>query len=175
MGCPVYGLAGSARGRGGLERTEKSERQERSKRSWIVDGYNVLRVSLSAAPGNAAAPLKWWSEERRAVLTSIAARLPYPDDEIILVFDARHLSRAQLPADADPVRPRVRHVFAPSADEWIVSALQQRDESEQAVVVTADRPLADRARHRGAEVMATGEFVALCGGDASAQPSGLNR
>jgi len=132
---------------------------ERSPKSWIVDGYNVLRVSLS--PQNSG---DWWNQERRAALTSIASRLPYPDDEIVLVFDARHLAEPLLRPPADTTRPLVRHVYAPSADDWIVSALRERDPVEQAVVVTADRPLADRARHRGAEVMATDEFVALCGG-----------
>jgi len=132
---------------------------ERSPKSWIVDGYNVLRVSLSAH-----GPPDWWNEERRAALTTIASRLPYPSDEIVLVFDARHLAEPQVrPAvDADP--PRLRHVYAPSADEWIISTLKGRDPSVQTVVVTADRPLADRARHRGAQVIATDEFVALCGG-----------
>ena len=132
---------------------------ERSPKSWIVDGYNVLRVNLSPqSPGN------WWNQERRAALTSIASRLPYPDDEIVLVFDARHLAEPLLRPPADTTRPLVRHVYAPSADDWIVSALRERDPVERTVVVTADRPLADRARHRGAEVMATDEFVALCGG-----------
>ncbi len=137
-----------------------------------MDGYNVLRVSLSPQdPGAEQDPGRWWSEERRAALTTIASRLPYPDDEIILVFDARHLSEAQaeplLRPPAEGARPLVHHVYAPSADEWIVAAVKERSRLGRTVVVTADRPLADRARHRGAQVIATDHFVALCGGSAS--------
>ena len=134
----------------------------------MVDGYNVLRVSLSSRdPDGPRDPGRWWNDERRAVLTTIASRLPYPNDEVILVFDARHLSEAQaepvIRTPANPAGPVVRHVYAPSADEWIVAAAKERSGSSQrTVVVTADRPLANRARHRGAEVMATDEFVALC-------------
>ena len=135
-----------------------------NRKLWIVDGYNVLRVSLSPS-----AEASWWTEERRTALTAIASRLPYPDDEIILVFDARHLSEpitsVPEPLDDSP-RPLVRHVFAPSADEWIVSRLKHWDNTREPVVVTADRPLRDRARHRGAEIVATDAFLALCGRNA---------
>jgi len=124
-----------------------------------VDGYNVLRVSLSESAGTS-----WWSEERRAALGEIAARLPYPDDEILLVFDARHLAEPQVDPAGDA--GRVRRVFAPSADEWIVATLKRRAGGETRVV-TADRSLANRARHCGAEVMATDAFLSLCGESAA--------
>lgn len=132
---------------------------ERSPKSWLVDGYNVLRVSL--APQGLSS---WWNQERRAALTTIASRLPYPDDEITLVFDARHLTEPLLRPAAEAARPRVCQVYAPCADEWIINTLKQPARLAGTVVITADRPLAARARHRGAEVMATDEFVALCGG-----------
>ena len=77
-----------------------------------------------------------------------------------MVFDARQLNEPI----AEPRAPRMQLVFAPSADEWIVATLKQWAGSRRAVVVTADRPLADRARHRGAEIVATDAFVALCTG-----------
>ena len=134
-------------------------RLETSPRSWIVDGYNVLRVSLSPQGAE-----NWWREERRAALLTLASRLPYPNEPITLVFDAKHLTEPQLKPAAEDARARVRQVYAPSADEWIIATLKQRSDLEQTVVVTADRPLADRARHRGAEIVATDAFVALCGG-----------
>jgi hypothetical protein len=136
---------------------------ESARRSWLLDAYNVLRVSLAGrAPGS------FWSEESRAALRTLASRLPRPDDEITLVFDARHLDEAVLEAFDRGGRPRIRRVFAPSADEWIVEALEEGPVAN-AVVVTADRSLRDRARRRGAEVMTTDAFVALCGG-AAARP-----
>jgi hypothetical protein len=117
-------------------------------------------VSLGAG-----APASFWNEASRTVLQALASRLPCPDDEITLVFDARHLGEAVLEPFDPSGRPRVRRVFAPSADEWIVAALRQQP-GASTVVVTADRSLGDRARSRGADVMATGAFVALCGGSA---------
>jgi hypothetical protein len=121
-----------------------------------VDAYNVLRVSLGGG-----APESFWSEASRTALQSLASRLPCPDDEVTLVFDARHLDEALLEAFDASGRPRIRRVFAPSADDWIVAALRQQP-GANTVVVTADRSLGDRARSRGADVMATDAFVALC-------------
>ena len=53
-------------------------------------------------------------------------------------------------------------VFAPSADDWIVDTLKRRRDGEEIRVVTADRALANRARSRGAEVIATNQFLSLC-------------
>ena len=132
---------------------------ETSPRSWIVDGYNVLRVSLSPRGTE-----NWWCEDRRAALCTLASRLPYPGEPITLVFDAKHLDEPQLRPAAEGELARISQVYAPSADEWIVTALKQSNAMERTVVVTADRPLADRARHRGAEIVATDVFVMLCGG-----------
>jgi hypothetical protein len=175
---------------------------------WLVDAYNVLRVNLAnvlpvnlasaASPGPAGdepepasgpsdesepapkAPTSWWRGDRRSLLAGLAAGLAEPEAEIFLVFDARHLERAEerLPPEGRPSgsgddegsddekkeRPRVRIVFAPSADDWIVESLRRRkDEATVVRVVTADRPLANRARRLGAEIVATDRFLALCG------------
>ena len=159
---------------------------------WLVDAYNVLRVSLApvspatgpgAAPEGSAEP-QWWSEARREHLASLAARLADPNAEICLVFDARHLLQAhespqphspraqeseadeQLAHEADG--KRIRIVFAPSADEWIVATMKEIQKKEiqktkrETRVVTADRVLANRVRSRGATIVPTDEFVALC-------------
>jgi hypothetical protein len=56
---------------------------------------------------------------------------------------------------------RVRSVFAPSADEWLLARIRERDPAEVALV-TADRRLAERARKRGVEVIAPAAFLARC-------------
>ena len=154
---------------------------------WLVDAYNVLRVSLapvSQAAGHGAAPegsaeSQWWSEARREHLASLAARLADPNAEICLVFDARHLLQAhespqahspqaqeseadeQLAHETDG--KRIRIVFAPSADEWIVATVKEIQKTKRETrVVTADRVLANRVRSRGATIVPTDEFVALC-------------
>jgi hypothetical protein len=173
---------------------------------WLIDAYNVLRVSLAncaATPDGGDPPREpsepaepWWSQSRREYLIQLAAGLQEPNAEIWLIFDARHLLEAEeMPQEmteeiAEPAN-RVRVVFAPSADEWIVSAVKKasknsknRENSENGEnsksgeneanrgseqktasatrVVTADRVLANRVRSRGATIVATNEFVALC-------------
>ena len=58
--------------------------------------------------------------------------------------------------------PRV--VFATSADEWMLAALRAASDPSRIAVVTADRRLADRARHCGARVVRPTEFAARCRG-----------
>lgn len=173
-----------------------------------MDAYNVLRVNLASVasselagdepraasgpsdrsespspspdPPPVEAPTSWWRSDRRSLLARLAAGLTEPEAEIFLVFDARHLERAEegLPPEERPAgngddegsddekktRPRVRIVFAPSADDWIIESLRRReDEAAVGRVVTADRPLANRARTLGAEIVATDRFLALCG------------
>ena len=158
-----------------------------TKSLWLIDGYNVLRVSLGKgspptssestetteqaerkAPAGKEERIErepWWSQSRREYLESLAATLGCPDAEICVVFDARHLSEAQdQQSSGENSNKRVRVVFAPSADEWIVSTVKSLDDTRRSDtrVVTADRVLANRVRSRGVTVVATDEFVARC-------------
>jgi predicted RNA-binding protein with PIN domain len=176
---------------------------ETSTRSlWLVDAYNVLRVSLARlteALPEAPAGAAWWSAERRSALAALAARLPEASAEICLVFDARHLSaRAQISPRESQASPggcspeardlgdahgeqapsvregvQVRAIFTASADDWIVRDVKRRrGDFARTLVVTADRPLANRVRGGGAEVIATDRFVELCrGGGLPADPA----
>jgi rRNA-processing protein FCF1 len=53
-------------------------------------------------------------------------------------------------------------VFAPSADDWLLQAVRDAEEPSALVVVTADRQLADRIRHRGARIVSPRTFLARC-------------
>lgn len=160
------------------EPAARGPRPIRAGRLWLVDAYNVLRVSLAPAAGE-----PWWSAERRELLRTRVLQLREPGIsrvEVCLVFDAGHLSSTEEAASGslqvdepswgggdgapdDASQPLVRVLFTPSADEWIVGAARRRsDEFDRVRVVTADRRLADRARSRGAEVVDTGRFLALC-------------
>ena len=129
-------------------------------------------VGSSGTPGADAKAAGWWSAARRDLLVALATRLPEPGAEVCLVFDARHLEEAQESAqpgepgargDGAHPGPHVRCIFTPSADDWIVQALRERSEALPGIrVVTADRPLANRARRFGAEIVATDRFLALC-------------
>ena len=123
---------------------------------WLVDGYNVLRVSFSGRQG-ASAP--WWGADRRTALVEHASRQAGPEDAVWIVFDARHLEGADQEDEAIG-SPAVRTIFTRSADDWILRAA--RDEAgrwETIWVVTADRQLGDRATSRGARRMSTADFV----------------
>jgi predicted RNA-binding protein with PIN domain len=138
--------------------------QEYAPRLWLVDGYNVLHAVLLGAGGREGA---WWSEPARAGLLARAERLDDPGAEIWVVFDGPRPEAA--PGAAAP-GARVRRVFAASADEWLVARVRESPQPDRIAVVTADRRVADRARHRGARVVAPAEFLARCGREPAAGP-----
>jgi hypothetical protein len=119
-------------------------------RVWLVDGYNVLNVGLLAGRAREG----WWTGPFRRELLGRAAAFEEDAAEIWVVFDGT------TPPDAGGVG-RVRSVFAPSADEWLLARIRERDPAQLALV-TADRRLAARARHHGVEVVAPAAFLARC-------------
>jgi hypothetical protein len=119
-------------------------------RVWLVDGYNVLNVGLLAGRVREG----WWTSPFRDELIGRAQAFEEPDAEVWVVFDGAH-------APDDVGAGRVRSVFAPSADEWLLARIRERDPAEVALV-TADRRLAERARKRGVEVIAPAAFLARC-------------
>lgn len=60
----------------------------------------------------------------------------------------------------------VKVQFAPSADNWIVGEVERRTHASagelRTIVVSADRALQDRARHRGAEKLSPWAFARMC-------------
>jgi len=119
-------------------------------RVWLVDGYNVLNVGLLAGRVREG----WWTGPYRDELLGRAEGFEEAGAEIWVVFDGAQ------PAD-DERAGRVRSVFAPSADEWLLARIRERDPARVALV-TADRRLAARARSRGVEVVAPAAFLARC-------------
>jgi len=119
---------------------------------WLVDGFNALHVALLRGRDRQA----WWRAEERERLVSHVAGFEAGDAEVVVVFDG---PRPQSPEGATE-GPRV--VFAPSADEWLLRQIREAPEPARVVVVTADRQLADRARHRGAQIVAPGAFLERC-------------
>jgi len=119
-------------------------------RVWLVDGYNVLNVGLLAGRVREG----WWTGPYRDELLGRAEGFEEDGAEIWVVFDGAQ------PA-GDERAGRVRSVFAPSADEWLLARIRERDPA-QVALVTADRRLAARARSRGVEVVAPAAFLARC-------------
>ena len=125
---------------------------------WLVDGYNVLCTGLLGGHDRS----DWWSEARREELLALLARfegldgVDEADAEIWVVFDG-----AREPSGTGEREGPVRVVFASSADEWLIERVRAHAE---VAVVTADRKLAGRARHRGARVVSPREFLRRCKG-----------
>jgi predicted RNA-binding protein with PIN domain len=119
-------------------------------RVWLVDGYNVLNVGLLAGRVREG----WWTRPFRDELLGRAEGFEQDEAEIWVVFDGARPPGAERAG-------RVRSVFAPSADEWLLAEIRERDPA-QVALVTADRRLAARARSRGVEVIAPAAFLARC-------------
>jgi len=118
---------------------------------WLVDGFNVLCAGVLRGRERSA----FWSEPNRQKLLERVACFDDPQARIIVVFDG------EAPA-SEPRAGGPESVFASSADEWIVARLRE-PRSERVAVVTADRQLAGRVRHRGAEVVPPLRILARCG------------
>ena len=121
-------------------------------RVWLVDGFNALHVALLRGRDRP----RWWRGEERERLVAEVARFDASDAEVVVVFDGPRPAE-----DAPGEGPRV--VFAPSADDWLLREVRDAPEPGAVAVVTADRQLADRARHRGARVVSPRVFLERCG------------
>jgi len=126
---------------------------------WLVDGFNVLHVVLLHGESRKA----WWQSKGRERVVELVRGFDAVDAEVVVVFDG-----SQPPAEDDPANAAVpRVIFAAPADDWVLTAVRTAADPARVAVVTADRRLAARARHRGAQIVSPGVFVARC---RSAQP-----
>jgi len=98
---------------------------------------------------------RWWTAPNRTrVLEAVeGATHERQHPHVWVVFDGSR------PAP-EPGLGRLHSVFAPSADDWLLRRVRRSPHPERIVVVTADRQLADRARHHGATVQAPRSFLA---------------
>jgi hypothetical protein len=153
---------------------------------WLVDGYNALHCapfrskanredpgSASDLARNAAiantspAEQPFWSETMRERLVAVARCFPDSNAEIWLIFDgARETENSERGE-----RPKLRLQFAKSADDWIVARVSQDADPTRIVVVSGDRRLTGRTRHKGAAVVSPRLFLEHC---ISESNSGVN-
>lgn len=120
---------------------------------WLVDGYNVLCAGVLGVRERE----RWWSEANRTQLLELVERFDRRDAELWVAFDGER-------SPAEPAAGRARVVFAPSADDWLLAEVRSRCGDADVQLVTADRKLAERARRRGARIVAPREFVRRCMG-----------
>jgi hypothetical protein len=153
-GVLAFGLAWAALGAGTEPLRRGGAPANTHDVRWLVDGFNVLHAGVLRGNDRQG----WWREEVRARLLARVAGFDDESAELFVVFDGRGpLGESELGSE----RPRV--VFAPSADEWLLAEVRAAEDPAEIVVVTADRELADRARHRGARVVSPRAFLARCG------------
>ncbi len=131
--------------------------------AWLVDGFNVLHAAVLRGRDRK----DWWGPAARGRVVDLVCGLDAPGAEIVIVFDGQR--PADEPEGGEPAGPRV--VFAASADDWLLAAVRRAPDPARVVVVTADRQLADRARHRGARILGPTAFRERCRGSARAAPS----
>jgi predicted RNA-binding protein with PIN domain len=114
----------------------------------IIDGFNVLHAVVLVGRDRAG----WWqpAAQRRLVERVEQLTLSYPS--IWIVFDRRP-STSEIPEDVTSNDPRLRIVYAPSADEWIVHEIERLAPQHAITVITADRPLRERIRRVGGTVL----------------------
>jgi predicted RNA-binding protein with PIN domain len=114
----------------------------------IIDGFNVLHAVVLVGRDRAG----WWqpAAQRRLVERVEQLTLSYP--AMWIVFDRRP-SPSEVPEDVTSNDSRIRIVYAPSADDWIVHEVERLAPQHAITVVTADRPLRDRVRQVGGIVL----------------------
>ena len=130
---------------------------------WLLDGFNVLHAALFTNRDRTS----WWAEEHRERLIATVRR--FSSDlaanlaaEIWIAFDGKR--------EDEPDARRLRTtggipiyiVFAPSADDWLVRHVRSSSAPEAINVVTRDRRVGGRVRHKGASVVAPDHFLSLC-------------
>jgi predicted RNA-binding protein with PIN domain len=134
--------------------SEPTNPEDPSPTLWLVDGFNLLHVTLLRGESRD----EFWRRAGRERVVELARRFDAQDAEVVVVFDGSQPPQPQ----SDASGPRV--VFAATADDWLLTAVREAPDPARVAVVTADRRLAARARHRGAQVMAPGVFAARCRG-----------
>jgi predicted RNA-binding protein with PIN domain len=134
--------------------TDPDRLAEAAPRTWLVDGFNLLHTAVLRGRDRR----EWWRGPARERVVELARCFDDPETEVVVVFDGER--PPEEPERGEAARPQV--VFAESADEWILSAVRRAPDPSRVVVVTADRPLADRARNRVASVGGPREFAARC-------------
>jgi len=114
----------------------------------IIDGFNVLHAVVLVGRDRA----RWWqpAAQRRLVERVEQLTLSYPS--MWIVFDRRPSANGA-PEDVTSNDSRIRVVYAPSADDWIVQEVERLTPQHLVTVVTADRPLRERVRHVGGALL----------------------
>ena len=153
---------------------------------WLLDGYNVLHAAL--LPGELRSQTPWWNQEGRQRLIrrvflfdalgdaredaredDIQGASGRPDDRTLkdattpsspiiwIVFDGERPT-----PESEDQHPLVRVIFAPSADDYLVSKSRRADPDQSIFVVSSDKRVVGRCAHAGAQIVKPRDFLARC-------------
>ena len=114
----------------------------------IIDGFNVLHAAVLVGRDRA----RWWQSAAQRRLVERVEQLNHSYPSLWIVFDRRP-STNEVPEDVTSNDSRIRIVYAPSADDWIVHEVERLAPQYAITVVTADRPLRERVRHVGGALL----------------------
>jgi len=120
----------------------------------IIDGFNVLHAVILVGRDRAG----WWQPvaQRRLVERVEWLDISYPS--IWIVFDRRPPTD-EVTENVTSDDPRIRVMYAPSADDWIVAEVERLSPQRMVTVVTADRPLRERVRRAGGAILSPRQFL----------------
>jgi predicted RNA-binding protein with PIN domain len=116
---------------------------------YLVDGFNVLHAAVLVGRERR----EWWGLSHQARVLALSES--FQGGEVWVIFDARGSDRI-----SGTERVQVR--FAPDADDCIVELCAALRGRRSVTVVTADRSLTDRAKHRGAARLSPWQFAEQC-------------
>lgn len=122
---------------------------------YLVDGFNLLHAVIlkDRCPKNDA--LRWWDGDHQQAVVQLVEGME--GGQACVVFDG-----PKPPREGVAGTGRVEVRFAKSADDHIVERCSELQGRRKVYVVSADRSLVDRARHRGAEALSPWRFAHLC-------------
>jgi predicted RNA-binding protein with PIN domain len=129
---------------------------------YLVDGFNLLHAVVLRGRERR----NWWQAEQQARVVRLARA--FRGGEVWVIFDARGGERVTGTGTGGAFTPgpngeQLEVRFAPNADDYIVELCAQLQGQRQVIVVSADRALVDRARHRGAARLSPWQFAEQCG------------
>lgn len=114
----------------------------------IIDGFNVLHAAVLVGRDRA----RWWQPAAQRRLVERVEQLNHSYPSMWIVFDRRPSTNEVLENVASN-DSRIRIVYAPSADDWIVQEVERLTPQHLVTVVTADRPLRERVRQVGGTLL----------------------
>jgi predicted RNA-binding protein with PIN domain len=144
------------------ERSRDEPRPLPAVHTWLIDGFNVLHAVLLGGESRSG----WWKREQRERLLARLERFSGDAEALVVVFDGDR----DPPDGENASGGRVRVMFRPSADDWIVTTVRAGEIAGPVGVVTNDRQVAGRCRHAGAAVIGPRDLMAHCPAE-SAEPS----